>query len=101
MCSGLKCRVTKNAVNLFDTIDEKKSYESYISSDIYALSFKLNNETIQYRNQKAQESPPLSKYLAITSIKSALWYQNKISEQFSRVDLVYRYFQIFLHISLC
>lgn len=61
VCSGLKCRVTKNAVNLFDTIDEKKNiFESYISSDIYALSFKLNNETIQYRNQEAQESPPLS-----------------------------------------
>lgn len=61
MCSGLKCRVTKNAVNLFDTIDEKIIiFESYISSDIYALSFKSNNETIQYRNQEAQESPPLS-----------------------------------------
>lgn len=61
MCSGLKCRVTKNVGNLFDTIDEKKiTFESYISSDIYALSFKLNNETIQYRNQDAQESPPLS-----------------------------------------
>lgn len=56
-----KIRVTKNAVNLFDTIDEKKIiFESYISSDIYALSFKSNNETIQYRNQEAQESPPLS-----------------------------------------
>lgn len=87
MCSGPKCRVTKNVGNLFDTIDEKKiTFESYISSDIYALSFKINNETIQYRNQEAQESPPLSNNS--NNFKSALWYQNKISEQFSRVDLV-------------
>lgn len=61
MCSGLKCRVTKNVVNLFDRIDKKKIiFESYISSDISTLSFKLNNETIHYSNQEAQESPPLS-----------------------------------------